>query len=191
MLAFPTPYRSLRRMNIFCYLAPSRRMSKKYTELQVQSSFLCGQRKGSGDRCQQNDQTETWGRGARGRTSEGPKPRPPPGQARGEPTQPSGSRRRRRRAASPPCRAALTSAGCRPPRARRRSTGRGGRLGRFRAVSRRRATSRASPCPQAQCPGRRAAHVALAAALASGGDGGVRRGSERPVACSKAAMAAS
>ena len=67
----------------------------------------------------------------------------------------SGSHRRRRRAVYPPCRAAPTSAGCKPPRARRRRAGRGGR--RFRAASRRRATSRAPSCPPARRPGRLAA----------------------------------
>ena len=61
-------------------------------------------------------------------------------------------RRRRRRAACPPCRAAPTSAGFMPPRARSRHAGRGGR--RCRAATRPRATSRGSLPPQAQLEGR-------------------------------------
>ena len=82
--------------------------------------------------------------------AEGPGPHPLQGQARAAP---SGIRRMLRRAACPPCRAAPTSAGCMPPRARRRRAGRGGR--RFRAASRCRATSRAPSCPQALRQGRR------------------------------------
>ena len=58
---------------------------------------------------------------------------------------PSGSRRRRRREACPPCRAAPTSSGCRPPLARRRSAGRGERQ--CRAASHLWATSRAPRSP--------------------------------------------
>ena len=80
-----------------------------------------------------------WGPGAKG-----PGPHPPPGPER---EAPSGSRTMRRRAACPPCRAAPTSTGCRPPPASRRRAGRSGR--RLRDASRRRFT-RAPSCPPAQ-----------------------------------------
>jgi hypothetical protein len=58
---------------------------------------------------------------------------------------------RRSRAASPPCRSALTSGACTPPRARTRRAGRDGR--RCRAASNRQATSRAAAGPRAPPPG--------------------------------------
>ena len=135
--------------------------------------FLCGHGKGRRDRYQQNilrncplvrearpvakrgscDEPPTKLKpGVGGTGTEGPGPHPPPGPATAAP---SASHRSRRRAACPLCRAAPTSSGCRPPRARGRRAGRGGR--RFRAASSRRATIRAPSCPPAQRRGRRAA----------------------------------
>ena len=140
------------------------------------------------------------GRGSRARAGlgpwvEGPGPHPPPGPVRAAP---SGSRRRQRRVACPPCRAAPTLAGCRSPRARRRRAGRGERrcfavVGPPVLVEQVLPTSAAPrlPCGAASTVKPVGGRGGGATAVPGSGGGGAGRRRERPVACSKAAMAAS